>query len=226
MFYGALEFSRDTDIAILAEARNLQRLSRALDRLQAKCIAVPHFFIRYLKRGHAIHFRCYHTEVIGIRVDVMSVMRGVAPFAELWQRRTTVETESGEKYELISLPDLVQTKKTQRDKDWPMIRRLLEAHYSQYRNKPAPAQIDFWLKESRTISLLMQLAKKYPGRLSALISQRPLLALAKTGDKEGLEIALEEEEKKERKADREYWRPLIAELERLRHKKPQSRLNP
>ena len=77
MFYGALEFSRDTDIAILAEARNLQRLSRALDRLQAKCIAVPHFFIRYLKRGHAIHFRCYHPEVRGIRIDVMSAMRGV-----------------------------------------------------------------------------------------------------------------------------------------------------
>lgn len=217
VFYGALEFSRDTDIAILAEARNLKRLSQALNTLQAKCIAVPPFSLKYLKRGHAIHFRCYHPEVRGIRIDVMSAMRGVDSFAELWQRRTTVETEPGQKYDLISLPDLVLAKKTQRDKDWPMIRRLVESHYIQYRKKPTPEQINFWLKESRTVSILVRLAKKYPARLSVLVKQRPLLELA--GDEEGLGKALMEEEMREREADRNYWQPLIAELEKLRHRK-------
>ena len=41
VFYGAAEFSRDTDLAIVADAVNLARLRRALDDLQAEVIAVP-----------------------------------------------------------------------------------------------------------------------------------------------------------------------------------------
>ena len=223
VFYGAAEFSRDTDIAILAGAGNLQRLSQALNELKAKCIAVPPFSIEYLKRGHAIHFRCYHPEAKGIRIDVMSVMRGVAPFTRLWRRRTTVETASGGKYNLISLPDLVQAKKTQTDKDWPMVRRLVESHYIHYSKKPAPEQVDFWLKESRTPSLLIRLSKKYPARVSLLKKQRSLLTLSATGDTKGLEKALEDEEKRERQADRNYWLPLIADLEQMRHRKSDAR---
>ena len=52
--------------------------------------------------------------------------------------------------DLLSLPDLVQAKKTQRDKDWPMIRRFVEAHYFQNSAKPNPAQVRFWLQELRT----------------------------------------------------------------------------
>ncbi len=220
VFYGAAEFSRDTDIVILAESKNLKKLSQALNELQAKCIAVPPFSIKYLKRGHAIHFRCYHPEVKGMRLDVMSVMRGVAPFAKLWQRRTTVEIKSGEKYDLISLPDLVQAKKTQKDKDWPMIRRLIEAHCVQYRKKPSSEQIDFWLKELRTTSLLIKIAKRYPARASVLKKQRPLLTLASAEDEKRLETALEREKKYERESDRKYWLPLIAEMEKIRHGKP------
>ena len=58
VFYGAAEFSRDTDFAILAEAANLARLRKALTALQAEPIAVPPFEVKYLLRGHAIHFRC------------------------------------------------------------------------------------------------------------------------------------------------------------------------
>ena len=58
-----------------------------------------------------------------MRVDVMSKMRGVDSFSKLWRRRTTIELPDGTKCDLLSLPDLVQAKKTQRDKDWPMIRR-------------------------------------------------------------------------------------------------------
>ena len=41
VFYGAAEFSRDTDIAVLADPANLDRLAIALADLQAECIAVP-----------------------------------------------------------------------------------------------------------------------------------------------------------------------------------------
>ena len=49
-----------------------------------------------------------------MRVDVMSKMRGVDSFARLWSRRTTLQIPGGEKCDLLSLPDLVQAKKTQR----------------------------------------------------------------------------------------------------------------
>ena len=41
VFYGAAEFSRDTDLAILANSENLVKLKNALEDLQATVIAVP-----------------------------------------------------------------------------------------------------------------------------------------------------------------------------------------
>ena len=64
VFYGAAEFSRDTDLAIVADAANLARLRRALDDFQAEVIAVPPFEAKCLRRGHAIHFRCRQPEVV------------------------------------------------------------------------------------------------------------------------------------------------------------------
>ena len=46
VFYGAAEFSRDTDFAILADAANLARLRKALAELQAEPIAVPPFNLK------------------------------------------------------------------------------------------------------------------------------------------------------------------------------------
>ena len=220
VFYGAAEFSRDTDILLLAEPENLERLSQALEELRAECIAVPPFSADYLKRGHAVHFRCRHPEAAGMRIDVMSVLRGVDTFEKLWQRRTTVEIAPSEQYDLVSLPDLVQAKKTQRDKDWPMIRRLVEAHKVQNSDNPTRARIDFWLTESRTVSDLLELADGYPAILAENTARRPLLSLAATGDEEGLAAALAQEEQQQRRADREYWEPLKAELAELRRKRP------
>ncbi|HUT08953.1 MAG TPA: hypothetical protein VMY42_00510 [Thermoguttaceae bacterium] len=219
VLYGAAEFSRDTDIAIAADPENLGRLSRALAALQADCIAVPALDAGYLARGHAVHFRCRHPEAHRIRIDVMSVMRGVAPFEELWQRRTTLEDPFGTRIEMMALPDLVHAKKTQRDKDWPMIRRLIEANFVEHSTNPTPEQIDFWLRESRTPAILLGLAERYPDRLAVVAEDRPLLRLAVIGDEPALTHGLESEEKQQRDGDRDYWVPLRAELEKLRREK-------
>src|SRR6266581_6701432 len=65
--------------------------------------------------------------------------------------------------ELMSLPDLVQAKKTQRDKDWPMLRRLVEVNYFANRETPTREQVRFWFLELRTPELLIELAAA-PGR--------------------------------------------------------------
>ena len=221
VFYGAAEFSRDTDLAILANSENLAKLKNALEDLQAAVIAVPVFEAKYLRKGHAVHFRCHHPEAAGMRIDVMTKMRGVDSFPKLWARRTTLSIDDGT-IELMSLPDLVQAKKTQRDKDWPMLRRLIEVNYFANRENPSREQIRFWFLELRTPDLLIELAKEQGRIPDPLRRKRPLLELVVKGSKSSLVDALLSEEQKEREADREYWAPLKKELETLRH----SRVSP
>jgi len=217
VFYGAAEFSRDTDFVILADRVNLVRLRKALAELRAEPIAVPPFELKYLKRGHAVHFRCQHPDALRVRVDVMSRMRGVASFASLWKRRTTVELPGGARVDLLSLPDLVQAKKTQRDKDWPMIRRLVEAHYFGNEANPRTAQVRFWLLELRTPQLLAEVAQAHKALAQRLAARRSLLGYATAGNLAKVEAALEEEAERVRAKDKTYWSPLLKELEQLRH---------
>ena len=74
VFYGAAEFSRDSDFAILADAENLNRLRGALTELRAGVIAVPPFDVAYLQKGHAIHFKCRHPECDGLRGSWLLVL--------------------------------------------------------------------------------------------------------------------------------------------------------
>ena len=215
VFYGAAEFSRDVDFAILAEPENLRRLEAALDELTARVIAIPAFEEAFLHRGLAIHFRCEAPEVAGLRVDVMAVMRGVDPFPKLWERRTTLAIDDTE-VDLLSLPDLVKAKKTQRAKDWPMLQRLLEAHWFHNRFNPTPERIDFWLRECRTPEILLELADLFPDEAALLQGHRPALVHALQNDLVGLEENLDQERLTEVAADRAYWAPLREELEQLR----------
>lgn len=82
--YGAAEFSRGLDLAIGASLGNIAALRKTMVDLHAEVIAVPPFDLKYLRKGHAVHFRCHHPEVEGVRVDVMSRMRGVDSFERLW----------------------------------------------------------------------------------------------------------------------------------------------
>jgi hypothetical protein len=215
VLYGAAEFSRDTDLAVLAEAENLRRLHDALAELQAECIAVPAFEKRYLDLGLAIHFRCRRADVEPMRIDVMSTMRGVDAFPLLWDRRTSLEVE-GEPVEILSLPDLVKAKKTQRDKDWGMVTRLVEASYFANRDQPTRQQVLFWLRELRSPEILIEVAQRFAAERAQLEAERPLLTQARERDEAGLRQSLRDEEDREREADREYWRPLRREIERLR----------
>lgn len=217
VFYGGAEFSRDTDFAILADQANLERLELALKELQAEVIAVPKLSLEFLRRGHAVHFRCRHPEASGMRVDVMSKMRGVEDFEVLWERRTTLEGDDGTIYELMSLPDLIQAKKTQRDKDWPMIRRLIEADRVACHGVPTQDQVRFWLREARTSSLLIELARGFrETALNVLVERRAVLEFALAENEEGVEAELANEERVQRSADKVYWEPLKRELEQMR----------
>jgi hypothetical protein len=218
VLYGSAILSRDVDFAILAEQSNLTRLQAALDELQAEVIAVPPFEQRYLDEGLAVHFRCRHPEADDLRVDVMSRMRGVSDFEQVWNRRATVELANRTFVEVMGISDLVNAKKTQRDKDWPMITRLIDADYKANCQHPTPRQIEYWFAESRNPEKLIALAKRFPAE-AAQASLRPAVAAAIRDNRQETITALRAEEDAEREADRLYWLPLRARLEELRRAK-------
>ena len=193
VFYGAVQFSRDVDFLILADESNFIGLHAALEELQAVRIAVPRFDPDVLQRGHAVHFRCQAAGVEGLRIDVMTRLRDLEPFEVLWARRTTIATDDGGEVHLLSVPDLVNAKKTQRAKDWPMIDALVEGHYLALGAIPTPARILFWLAESRTPERLIDLTARFPAQVASALVCRPLLALALAGDLPDLRVALDAE---------------------------------
>lgn len=92
VLYGAAEFSRDIDLAILASETNLNALQGALEELEVTTIAIP---------------------------------------------------------------DFDKAKKTQRDKDWPMIKRLVEASYFRNESEVNNETVEFWFHELRTPEILL-----------------------------------------------------------------------
>jgi hypothetical protein len=120
----------------------------------------------------------------------------------------------GEPVDLLSAGDLVLAKKTQRDKDWPMIQRLVEQSYFHGEGNKSDL-VKFWLRELRTPEILIRVAAKHPE--AARASSRPAVGEALGGDLEKVADAIYQEEREERRKDREYWEPLKRELEQLRH---------
>ena len=178
-------------------------------------IYVPPLNVDYLARGHACHFRAGLDEIKGIRIDILARMRGCAPFEELWSRKKTVKINRSLTVDIIGLEDLVQSKKTQRDKDWFMFKRLLEIDILST-TRPSIDKIEWWLSECITAELLVQLSEKYPPAVKRCLENRPLLKYAAQKNLDKLASALLEEERTEREKDKIYWGPLRKELERLR----------
>ena len=222
VLYGAAEYSRDLDLAVLATDDALPRLGRAMQTLSATVIAVPPFEPQFLARGHAVHFSVpagpHLPDASPLRVDIMSRMRGVAPFEQLWERRTTIALPEPTSLadvlaDIMSLPDLVTAKKTQRDKDWPMLRRLVDASYAAEREgQPGAEHVDFWLAELRSPVFLQDAVGRFSAA-AARSDRRAVIAAREGGD---IAQALADEQDSEMAADRTYWEPLRRELEALR----------
>lgn len=216
ILHGAAEFSRDVDFAVAPTAANLDRLRAALSDLSAERLYFPPLAREPLLRGHACHFRCRARGVSGLRIDVMSVMRNADRFDRLWARRVRMALPGAGEIGVMSVPDLARIKKTQRDKDWPMVRRLVEADILRRRGVPPPSRVRFWFEECRTPELLLDLARLYPKRALEVARRRPAVAAARRGRVREIERCLRHEETRERAMDRAYWAPLRAELERWR----------
>jgi hypothetical protein len=158
----------------------------------------------------------------------MTRLRDLPEFPVLWARRTVFADPGGLVFNLLSVPDLVAAKKTQRSKDWPIIELLVTIHYRENDAAPTPKRIKFWLEEARTPELLVDLCRRFPAEARGLTDARPLLAHAMAGDLAALRPALDAEVRAQQDKDRTYWEPLKRELEsfRLAEARERSRSDP
>jgi hypothetical protein len=222
VLYGAAEFSRDLDLLVLINRDNLACVVAGLNDLLAQPIAVPvtqpPLSPDLLMRGHAFHFRCHRQDVEGLRVDIMSILRDLPPFDELWARRTTLEID-GESVDMMSVPDLVRAKQTQRNKDWPMIERLMERLYFDVRDPASAEEMNFLLRELRTPELLIEAVSRFPAAAQEIAPRRPAVQAALTGDIDQINAALRIEQDEAIRKDRLWWEPLKRELEQFRHQR-------
>lgn len=216
ILYGAAEFSRDSDFVVLAEPANLEALKRALKALKAVPVYFPGLSIECLAKGHASHFRCRARGVEGLRVDVMGRLKGCEPFSRLWVRRSRIRVPGTGSVDIISLADLVESKKTQRDKDWLMLTRLVENDVFLSNGRGNPSKVFWWLTQARMPETLVSLCVEYPAQAKKAVLVRPLLHEAIRGDIGRLAALLRKEEAAERASDIKYWTPLKKELEALR----------
>ena len=117
----------------------------------------------------------------------------------------TLQDSDGSIYEILGIEDLVKAKKTQRDKDWPMIRRLLDSHYDEFQDNPTEEQIRFWLRESRTPEVLIAVAARYPELRDRVLKNRAVLQETFSASRTAVRHALAIEEAAERTSDEIYW---------------------
>ncbi|RPH88609.1 MAG: hypothetical protein EHM75_03730, partial [Desulfobacteraceae bacterium] len=91
ILYGAAEFSRDVDLAVMVSPGNIEKIKKALEELDAENIYVPDLSAEALIRGHACHFRFPKSDPKGFRIDIIAKMRDVATFPSLWRKRKEVQ---------------------------------------------------------------------------------------------------------------------------------------
>jgi hypothetical protein len=165
-----------------------------------------------------VRFRC--AAAGGIRLDVMTRLRGVADFTRCWSRRTVLTLDGLGDVDVLGLADRVLARRTRRDQDWPVIRRLVDSHYRRHAHEPPEARVEIWLRERRTPDTLIDALGRSPERAVAMATRRAATACA-LGVRSGtlplaaLTEALRSEEAQEREAGEAWWRPLRLELEQM-----------
>jgi hypothetical protein len=222
ILYGAATFSEDIDLWVEPSAANARRLRAALATTGARYYKLtPPLQSVYLKSGHGFHFCIGDDAAEEFFLDVLGKPPRVRSFAAAVRRCSRFSTEWGT-IPTVGLRDLVELKKTQRLADYPVIsaltlRALREASPS---TDLAWAAVNLFTVES-----FFYFNQRYPAWVKAAPAGLPSSIIAAAG----LPLAEIDEKTiadatrwfgstmlRHQRADREYWRGIIAELRQLR----------
>jgi hypothetical protein len=228
VLYGATEFTEDLDIWVAPDQENLDRLVAALRRLNARVGPLtPYLTEQNARFGHGFHFLVTEPDGQSWPLDVMGQPPRVGHFDSAFSDALAL---------LPSLPDLktidpmrlVVLKKTDRDRDYSVIARLVELVVEDWlpRGMPTPAQMRWACSEARSVGPIMQLWRVPGFREVFDACDRPCLRVIagvlrpdEPLDEDSLDrfvAALDEEKRQCQRDSRAYWRRIVDHLKELR----------
>jgi hypothetical protein len=225
ILYGASHFSQDLDLWLDPDNGNVRRFLDALQALRARVHKLtPPLTRAFLDRGHGFHF------VIPLRegavyLDVMGRPPRVGSFAGAWRRAEIMPTPWG-RLPVVSVPDLVEMKKTNRPADYDVITRLALIRAGQA-DRPSPAMLGWTLDQLFRVEDVLEFLRRFgakrgiatPRGMAWLGRWRGLLARGKqpsVAEVDRAARALGAKAQRLQSAGRRYWLIRIEELRRLR----------
>lgn len=226
VLHGAALFSEDIDLWVEPETENMERLLQALRAGHARYHKLtPPLTFSFAMAGHGFHFVIPGEEETGdFYLDVMGCPPRVEDFQSCRHRSQNMATDWGT-LPVIGRRDLVEIKKTQRLRDYPVISRLaLQELQSNQEQEPALLFDWVWshLFELEDAERFMKLSQ---GRLADWIpgddrDARWVERVRNGSDHSGQDMDLEERMlarmARYRQSDRLYWKQIIEELKTLR----------
>jgi len=225
ILYGASHFSQDLDLWIDPGGDNVRRFLDALQALHARVHKLtPPLIPAFLERGHGFHFIIPLREG-AVYLDVMGRPPRVGRFAGAWKRAEIMPTPWS-RLPVVSIPDLVEMKKTNRPADYDVISRLALIRVGQA-DRPSPAVLGWALDHLFRVEDVLEFLRRFgmrrglgtPRGMAWLRRWRGLLARGKQPSRAEVDRAaraLGEKAQKLQAAGRRYWLVRIEELRRLR----------
>ena len=197
ILYGAATFSEDVDVWIRPTVANARRMLRALTAQRGRVYKLtPFLTLRNMRFGHGFHFTVPRGADT-LYLDVMGVPPRVGAFTEANRRATVMSGPFGE-IPVVSIPDLVELKKTQRFADYDVISNLAAAEGS---------------RPSATRAALLWAARNSfrPDDRAALLAR-----VGRSASEDDCRTAILREVGRLQAKDAAYWRRIVGDLRRLR----------
>jgi hypothetical protein len=228
ILYGAATFSEDVDLWVEPTEPNFERFKAALRASAARYYKLtPALTVANAAERHGFHFVLPSPEDgLEIFLDVMGFPPRVGSFDAALAASRDIQTRWGDLH-TVGIKDLVELKKTQRPRDYPIISRLALAYFDELAANPAPQDLAWVLENIFSLPELLRLFIEHPEQVERLPPATPELvvraARLMTQDgslEQSLEDALEDWLDQRtlplRRADRHFWRTVIDALRRLR----------
>ena len=220
ILYGAATFSEDIDLWVEPSASNVERLRAALKEADARYHKLtPPLEPHYVGAGHGFHF-VFEPEPVFL--DLLGRPPRSRLFGEAERDSRRFETDWGN-IPVIGPRDLIELKKTQRLADYPIISALT---LSVVESSDVSAENLRWAVANLfTTETFFFFNEHYPQWAESPPSGVPseLAGLAGSPADEIPDSAIEEVSRwmnaaiaRHQRADRNYWRPIIEQLRKLR----------
>ncbi len=228
ILYGAATFSEDVDLWVAPSEQNFDRFKAALRQSQARYYKLtPALTVAHAVDRHGFHFVVPSPEDgLEIFLDVMGCPPRVGGFDAAFAASRDIETRWGNLH-TVGIKELVELKKTQRPKDYPIISRLALAWFDERAADPTTEDLEWVFENLFSLPELVRLCIDHPRQVEQFLPSAPeplvraAAQLLRSGRMEPtledeLEECLDQRTLPLRRADRYFWRTVIESLRGLR----------